>query len=162
MDTNILTLIIAIGGWGIIILQILIGYWERNNFHNDEILLNILGYFTDDAQKRSTGISLVKGLIKTNKKYHLVIVPLLVNQLVYLLLQYECKMKYIIMEERNTVRIYFLLKELLATNNSLFHTEICEVLDAIQRRLEGIEKSSIDIPNSTLKIWEKEIESALL
>lgn len=95
MDTNILTLIIAIGGWGIIILQILIGYWERSNFHNDEILLNILGYFTDDAQKRSTGISLVKGLIKTNKKYHLVIVPLLVNQLVYLLLQYECKTKYL-------------------------------------------------------------------
>lgn len=67
MDTNILTLIIAIGGWGIIILQILIGYWERRNFHNDEILLNILSYFADDAQKRSTGISLVQGLIKTNK-----------------------------------------------------------------------------------------------
>jgi len=156
METKILTLIIATGGWIVVIIQTFLGFAERQNKHKDDILLKAAEYFTGGTQKRSIGISLIEGMIKSNKKYYDVIIPLLSNQFVYLLLQSDTKSP--IHEERNLVRIYFLLKHMINSNKSKYHHDNCEVLDAIGRRLDGDEKSTLTVSIQTLELWKKEIE----
>ena len=155
MEAKILTLIVAAGGWIVVIIQTWIGYLERRNSHKDEILLKSVDYFTGGTQKRSIGISMVEGMIKTNKEYYPVIVPLLANQFVYLLLQSDTASP--IHEERNLVRIYLLLKEMINSNEGLFYDAKCEILDAMHRRLECNEKSSLNISSQTIELWQNEL-----
>jgi len=154
--TIIVTLIIACGGWVVLIIQTILGYKERTKNHKDEILLKATDYFTGGTQKRSVGISLIKGMIKSDENYYEVIIPLLSNQFTHLLLQTQTKSP--IHEERNLVQIFFLLKEMINSNRSKFHTESCEVLDAILRRLNNDEKSTLNIPKQTLELWQKGLE----
>ena len=151
METKILTLIIAAGGWIVVIIQTILGYLERKKKHNDDILLKATEYFTGGIQKRSIGISLIEGMIKSNQKYYDVIVPLLSNQFVYLLLQSETETP--IHEERNLVRIFNLLKEIILPNRTKYHDNRCEILDAINRRLEDNVKSTLNIANDTLILF---------
>lgn len=157
MEIKILTLIIAAGGWIVVIIQTLMGFLERQKKHNDDILIKATEYFTGGTQKRSIGISLIEGMIKTNKRYYEVIIPLLANQFFYLLLQSDTKNP--IHEERNLVRIYFLLKQMINSDKVKYHHDKCEVLDAIGRRLDGDVKSTLTVSSQTLKLWEKGIEN---
>jgi hypothetical protein len=156
IEIKFLTFVIAMGGWLVVIVQTLIGYWERKNNHKDEILLKAADYFAGGTQKRSIGISLIEGMIKLNKKYYAVIIPLLTNQFVYLLLQSNTESP--IHEERNLVRIFSLLKEMISSDEEQFLYSKCEILDAIHRRLEGNEQSSLIISSVTLDIWRGELD----
>ncbi|MCD4692296.1 MAG: hypothetical protein K8R79_05240 [Calditrichales bacterium] len=156
METKILTLIIAAGGWIVVIIQTFLGFLERQKKHKDDILLKATEYFTGDTQKRSIGISLIEGMIKSNEKYYDVIIPLLSNQFVYLLLQSDTKSP--IHEERNLVRIFFLLRDMIHSNKTKYHHDNCEVFDAISRRIDGYEKSTLKIAEQTLILWQKDLE----
>ncbi len=156
METNILALLIASGGWIVVTIQTLLSYWERRKTHNDSILLKATEYFTGGTQKRSIGISLIEGMIKSNKKYFDVVIPLLANQFVYLLLQSETKSP--IHEERNLVRIFFLLSGMISSNEKKYRDDIHEVLDAIYRRFDENKKSTLNISEETLLLWQKRLE----
>lgn len=155
MDIKILTFIIAAGGWIVVIIQTFLGFLERQKKHKDDILLKATEYFTGGTQKRSIGISLIEGMIKSNQKYYDVIVPLLSNQFVYLLLQSDTQSP--IHEERNLVRIFFLLRDMILSNKTKYHRDKCEVLDAIGRRMDGVEKSTLRIAKQTLELWQKDL-----
>jgi hypothetical protein len=119
METKILTLIIAAGGWIVVIIQAILGFVERQKKHDDDILLKATEYFSGGTQKRSIGISLIYGMIRTNKKYNDVIIPLLSNQFVYLLLQSDTERP--IHEERNLERIFILLKDMINSNRTKYY-----------------------------------------
>ena len=154
--TEIITIILACGGWIVAILQATLGFFERKKEKNDEILLKTVEYFTGGSQKRSVGISLIEGLIKEKKSYHDIVAPLLANQFVYLLLSSDSDSA--IHEERNLVRIYFLLESIIEFDKAKHWHTRNEVLDAISRRLEHREKSKINISDVTLVLWKKELE----
>jgi hypothetical protein len=153
--TEIITLIIAFGGWLLAILQYLMGYYERKKSKNDEILLRTVDYFTGGSQKRSVGISLIEGLIKDKNEYYEIIAPLLANQFVYLLLVSDSEPS--VHEERNLVRIFFILKKIFQSDRHRYADIKNEILDAILRRKDG-EKSSINISLQTLEIWKQQIQ----
>src|SRR5258708_5141214 len=114
--TEIITIILACGGWVVAILQATLAFFERKKEKNDGILLKTVEYFTGGSQKRSVGISLIEGLIKEKRTYHEIVAPLLANQFVYLLLSSDSDSA--IHEERNLVRIFFLLKSIIQSNNT--------------------------------------------
>jgi hypothetical protein len=151
-----ITVIVAAGGWVVAILQAVFGFFERKKKQNDEILLKTVEYFIGGTQKRSVGISLIEGLIKQKKSYDEIVVPLLANQFVYLLLSSDTESA--IHGERNLVRIYILFKSIIESHKSKHWHSRNEVLDAIQRRLENEEKSTINIASQTLNIWQKELQ----
>lgn len=153
--TEIITIIVASGGWIVAIAQATFSFLERRKEKNDEILLRTVEYFTGGSQKRSVGISLIEGLIKQKKSYHEIVAPLLANQFVYLLLSSDSES---VNEERNLVRIYFVLKSILDSDKEKHWNTRCEVLDAITRRMENGEKSKINVANETLQLWKKGLE----
>ncbi len=109
--TEIITVIVASGGWIAAIIQATFSFLERKKEKNDVILLKTVEYFTGGSQKRSVGISLIEELIKQKKKYHEIVAPLLANQFVYLLLSSDSEST--VHEQRNLVRIYVVLKAIL-------------------------------------------------
>jgi hypothetical protein len=154
--TEIFTIIVAAGGWVVVILQAVFGFLERRRNKEDDILLKTVDYFTAGSQQRSVGISLIEGLIKKRKSYHEILAPLLANQLVYLLLSSDSE--FSVNDERNLVRIYFLLRHIFTLDIQKHWDIRNEVLDAISRRLENGEKSKITVGNMTLSSWQKELE----
>ena len=158
MDNGILTFIIAAGGWLVALGQVIFGYFERQQQRNDDLLLKTAEYFKGSAQERNIGISLIEGLIKPRKHQYGVIIPLLANQFIYLLIQTK---ETSADEKRNLVRIFFLLNELIHTNQAKYQYEKFEVLDAIGRRLDEDypEKSAVNISDITLKMWKEKLEN---
>lgn len=154
--TEIITIIVASGGWIVAIAQATFSFLERRKEKNDEILFKTVEYFTGDSQKRSVGISLIEGLISQKKNYHEILAPLLANQFVYLLLSSDSESSA--HEQRNLVRIYFVLKGILNDDKEKHWYVRCEVLDAITRRMEGPEKSKINVAEPTLQLWKEGLE----
>lgn len=158
MSNETLTIIIALGGWIIAFSQAYIAYIERQQKRNDDLLLRTVEYFKGNAQERNIGISLVEGLSRrSNKKQLAVIVPLLTNQFVYLLIQAEDTSAN---EERNLVRIFFLLEKFILPNHKEFHNERIEILEAIGRRIhkDYPESSALNIPDTTLQLWMRNLD----
>ncbi len=154
------TEIFAILGWVLAVTSMLLNFFERKRISNNDLLLKALGYFEGGTQKRSIGISLIEGLIKEKRDYSNVLIPLLTNQTVYLLLQNKTETR--IHEERNVIRIFNLLEELLKNDKSgknKFHNT--EIIEAIDRRLIETIKFSIKIPAETLKLRKKRFEEIL-
>lgn len=153
------TEIFALLGWILAIIQLLLNYFEKKRISNNDLLLQAVDYFDGGTQKRSIGISLFEGLIKEKKNYSNVLIPLLTNQIVYLLLQGTTENR--IHEERNVIRIFNLLEELLKNDKSRrnrFYN--IEIINAIDRRLEGT-KSTVNIPDETLKLRKNKFEEIL-
>ena len=150
-DTNVLTWIVACGGWLVAVFVAWLGYAERRASQQADLLLKTVAHFEGGTQKRSIGIALVEGLLGKRAEHKGVLVPLLTNQFVYLLLHPEVKPSP--HEERNLVRIF----QLLASTPALVrdhHYSWCEAGDAIYRRLEG-ECSGLVVSEPTLKLWRK-------
>lgn len=156
MKNEILNIIIACGaglGWVVAIIQLFLSYFERKQKHNDNILLKAIEHFTGGTQPRSVGISLIEGIIKKNNKYYDVIVPLLTNQFIYLLLQSDTKSP--IHEVDNIKRIFNLLKELILSNKTVYYRERNEIIKALDNRLKGDKKSSLNILEEELLSWKE-------
>jgi len=132
------------------IVTLIIGYVERRQAREEERLAETLGYFSGGSQPRSIGIALIEGLWVNKPRHHDVIVPLVANQIVFLLLSTEMLDAH---NERNLVRLIMILKSIPNLKDK-YHGPWGEVADAIYRKLEG-GKKGIPVSSVTLKMWMK-------
>ena len=151
---QLLDWVIAGGGWIVAIFSLWIGYKERVQFRREERLQETLQYFTGGTQKRSVGIALIEGVWNSHPGQMKVLVPVVSNQIVYLLLTTDSKSEA--HEERNLVRLISLMSDYVRrTPDSA--TYVYDVIDAIGRKLEG-EGGGLDISPSTLELWRTKLE----
>lgn len=144
---------VACGGWLVAVVLAFCGYLERRAAQRADLLLKTVAYFDGGTQKRSIGISLVEGLLRKDARHREVLIPLLNNQFVYLLLHPEVKDS--VHEERNLVRLFFLLQRTPQLRARHYHSW-CEIADAIERRLNG-EASGLSISSVTVKLWRRDL-----
>jgi hypothetical protein len=140
--------ILASGGWLVAIFTLTLGYRERKQAREEERLARTLDYFDSSSQRRSIGIALIEGLWANKPDSHDVIVPLIANQIVYLLLSTTSVDPH---NERNLVRLFMIFKAIPNLNRKYWDRR-CDVADAISRKLEGEDKG-IPVTPATLKIW---------
>lgn len=146
--------VIGIGGWVVAIVLAVLGYLERRRQRDTDLLLKTLRYFEGGTQKRNIGIGLVEGIWSKEEKHRPVIIPVLVNQFVYLLLQSNSK--EVIHEERNLIRIAQLLMNDPNLKNTN-HESYCEMVDAIARKYSDPERGGLRITRPTLKMWAQKL-----
>ena len=139
---------VAGGGWILAIVTLLFNYLERRQTREEERLASTLNYFDGGSQKRSIGIALLEGLWFKKKRHHDVIVPLMANQIVYLLLSTDSHDPH---QERNLVRLFHVFAS-IPNLKQKYHERWGDVADAIYRKLEG-EKGGLPVSEATLKIW---------
>src|SRR5947199_8633766 len=101
--------VIAGGGWLVAIVTLVLGYLERHQAREEERLGRTLDYFDGGSQRRSIGIALIEGLWLNNSRHHDVSVPLIANQIVYLLLSTDSVDAH---KERNLVRLMMILRSI--------------------------------------------------
>lgn len=156
MDKEIFSWVVAAGGWLVAIITIAIGYHERRQAREEERLRRTLDYFVGGSQRRSIGISLIEGVWIKKRRFDDIIVPLVANQVVYLLLSTESHDAH---NERNLVRLIMILRAVpsLAERYSERWGDVC---DAIDRKYQG-EGKGIPVAEGTLKSWSKALGSDL-
>jgi hypothetical protein len=148
--TEIIAVIVALGGWGTALLQYYLGYRERRDQREDALLAQTLKCFEGKSQRRSVGISLVEGLWAPKMKKMNILVPVLVNQIVYLL--HSSKSVDAVHEERNLIRLLTLLKRCIPKTTSP-NEYYPEILDAILRKDLNHQEKGIPLSIQTLRIW---------
>jgi hypothetical protein len=107
MDKELLGFVAAAGGWIVAVITLVFGYLERRSAREEERLAKTMDYFDGGSQRRSIGISMIEGVWVKNPRYHSVLVPLIANQIVYLLLSTDSHDAH---NERNLTRLVMLLK----------------------------------------------------
>jgi len=150
MATEGIAWAIAAGGWVVALVEYLLGYRERRVQREDELLAQTLSYFDGGTQRRSIGLALVEGIWLRKKRQLDVVVPVLVNQMIYLLLSSDANDA--VHEERNAIRLLFLLERTIPlTSDPGQHRP--EILDALLRRYGEKSDRGVGLPKVTLKIW---------
>ncbi len=149
MYEELIQWLIAGGGWIVAIATVYLGYRERSKAREEERLQQTLEYFTGRTQRRNIGIALIEGVWRHKNEYLPILVPVIANQIVYLLITTESKdMAH---EERNLVRLYNIFVGIPHLRTQYNH-HLNDVLDAIDRNLEG-EKKGLQMSSQTLKKW---------
>ena len=148
MNEQIITWLIAGGGWLVAILTVAIGYIERRESREEESFGKTLAYFDGGSQRRSIGIAFIEGVWGKKKRYRDVIVPLVANQIVYLLLSSESHDAH---NERNLVRLVEILRSVPRLRED-YRDRWQDVCDAIYRKHDG-ESKGIPVTQQTLKCW---------
>lgn len=151
--TEFVAIVVAIGGWGMALIQYYLGYRERREQREEQLLAQTLGYFDGKTQRRSIGISLVEGLWAPKMKKMDILVPVLLNQTIYLLLSSNSVDS--IHEERNLIRLLILLKRCVphTSNPSEYYPEIHE---ALLRKDPEENGKGIPLARPTLRLWYKD------
>jgi hypothetical protein len=150
MDRELIGFVVAAGGWSVAIITITIGYLERSRAREEERLGRTLDYFDGGSQRRSIGISLIEGVWVKKRRFDDIIVPLVANQVVYLLLSTESRDPH---NERNLVRLVMTLQA-IPNLAKRYHERWGDVCDAIYRKYEG-ESKGIPVSKPTLRLWAK-------
>ena len=145
-------MILAGGGWVVAIVALLIGYSERRQAREEERLAQTLEYFGGGSQRRSIGIALIEGLWVNNPRHHDVIVPLVANQIVYLLLSTESVDAH---NERNLIRLFMILKS-IPNLSERYELAWGDVANAIYEKKQGAKKG-MHLSSGTLDAWEKNL-----
>ena len=149
-NENILLLIIAIGGWSVAIIQFIVSLVERYFQRKRELLLTAFSYFTGGSQKRSIGISIIEGLWTKKEKYSEFLVPLLSNQIVYVLL--HSKQGNSRHEFHNYLRMIGLIMK-VKNIKSKYYDSYGEIRNALDLKLESKENRGIEVTSITIKAW---------
>jgi len=152
MAQNLVTILISAGGWGVAVVTLVIGYFERRAAREEERLAKTLDYFDGGSQRRSIGISMIEGVWLRNAKYHSVLVPVIANQIVYLLLSSDSHDAH---NERNLVRLFMLFASIPKIQER-YCDRRNDVCDALLRKYEG-ERKGIPIAPQTLRLWAREL-----
>jgi hypothetical protein len=150
MNEQVAQWILAAGGWLVAIAALIINYRERKQAREEDRLGKTLDYFGGGSQRRSIGIALIEGLWTNNPKHHDVIVPLVANQIVYLLLSTESLDAH---NERNLVRLITIFKS-VPNLREKYSYPWGDVMNALYLKLDG-EKKGIEMPPTTLRLWQK-------
>jgi hypothetical protein len=150
MDKETLTILVAAGGWVVALVTLVLGYRERRAAREEDRLGKTLDYFDGGSQKRSIGISLLEGVWANNPRYHAVLVPLVANQIVYLMLSTESHDAH---NERNLVRLFAIFKSIPHLKDK-YVERWADVCDAILRKYGG-ENKGMPLSRPTLEQWAK-------
>ena len=133
------------------------GIFERRSDREREMMIKGLEHLTGGSQQRSVGIALIEGLWYNGQPYERAIMPALVNQAVYLLLETEHG------EHRHQFHTWYRIMELIlrVPRKKEFHTLYCELADALTYRLADEPKrtTGIDIPPLSAKLWLEKLSS---
>jgi hypothetical protein len=158
VNKDLIALVAVVGGWGVALVTLAIGYVERKAAREDDLLGKTLGYFDGGSQRRSIGISLLEGIWIRKPITFPVIVPLIANQIVYLLHSTDSHDAH---NERNLVRLVMLLQK-VPNLQSMYHDRWGDVCDALHRKFENNEsKKGIPVSKPTLKLWAKGLGNEL-
>ena len=154
-NANTLLLIIAIGGWSIALIQYLLSFLERYFQRKRELLITAFSYFTGGTQKRSIGISIIEGLWSKKEKYSEFIVPLLTNQIVYIVLHSkQVKSRH---EFHNYLRMMKLIIKVKDLRGKHFDS-YGEIRNALDIKLDMKEGEGIEMGETVIKTWIKKLE----
>lgn len=145
---NYLNLVLALGGWIVASIQFFLNVRETRRKHESDLLERTLGYFSGGPLQRSIGISLVQSIWTKNSQQMRVIVPVLVAQVNYLLLQSEKENR---VEERNLIRIVFLLRDHVDSASDSRNERI-EIMEALNAKLYSPD-SGVRTTSTQLKLW---------
>jgi hypothetical protein len=148
MNSSLITAVVAAGGWIVAIITLVQGFLERRAAREEDRLGKTLDYFDGGSQRRSIGISLIEGIWLNKPRYRDIIVPLISNQVVYLLLSSESHDAH---NERNLVRLVMILTK-IQNFREKYHDRWGDVSDAIYRKYQG-EPKGIPISGPTLQQW---------
>jgi|GEM_PF-2101173 len=148
---NYLNLLLALGGWMVATIQFLISFRETRRKQESELLEKTLGYFGDGPIKRSIGISLVQSIWARDAQHLSVIIPVLVAQLNYLLLEGQTESR---VEERNLIRILDLLRFHLDKASDP-RAERIEVLEALNAKLYALDRG-VPMGATQLEVWYRD------
>jgi hypothetical protein len=152
VDNELVSWTVSAGGWVVAIITIAIGYLERRQAQEEERLGKTLDYFDGGSQRRSIGISLIEGVWIKKRRFDDVIVPLVANQVVYLLLSTESHDAH---NERNLVRLVAILRAVPKLAERYFD-RWGDVCDAMKRKSDG-ERKGIPVSQATLQIWSSQL-----
>lgn len=147
--------IAAISSAAVAITLAVSGHIERSNARKRETMRNALEHLTGGSQKRSVGIALIEGLWYDGHPFDSAILPALVNQAIYLLL--ETKSGGRRHQIHNWLRIMDLILRVPARPE--FHDLYCELAEALKQRSEKPEISTMGIHISppTSRSWLKKV-----
>ena len=148
LDKDFLTFALGAAGWVVAVVTLVMGYMERQSAREQDRLGKTLDYFDGGSQRRSIGISMLEGVWLQNRRYHSVLVPLVANQIVYLLLSTDSHDAH---NERNLVRLVMILRS-IPDLRLKYRDRWGDVCDAIDRKLNG-EAKGIPIAETTLREW---------
>jgi hypothetical protein len=157
MNRDLLNAVIGAGGWIVAVIALVTGYLERRSAREEERLARTLDYFDGGSQRRSIGISMLEGVWLRKPRYHSILVPLVANQVVYLLLSTDSHDAH---NERNLVRLIMILQAIPNLRKN-YHDRWGDVCDAIYRKYNG-ETKGIPIAKPTLKLWAKKLGADFL
>jgi hypothetical protein len=143
---------IAAGGWIVAIITLALDFIDRRGAREEERLSRTLEYFDGGSQRRSVGIALIEGIWIKKPRYLSIIVPLVANQIVYLLLSTDSHDAH---NERNLVRLFMVFKS-IPDVRSRYSDRCHDVVDAIVRKVDG-EPKGIPMSDATLKIWARDL-----
>jgi hypothetical protein len=152
VNTTLVTAGIAAGGWIVAIVTLVQGFLERRAAREEDRLGKTLDYFDGGSQRRSIGISLIEGIWLSKPRYRDIIVPLISNQVVYLLLSSDSHDAH---NERNLVRLVMILTK-IPNFRERYHDRWGDVCNAIFRKFQG-EPKGIPIFGPTLQLWWKSL-----
>ncbi len=143
---------IAAGGWIVAIVTIVLDFIDRRGAREEERLSKTLEYFDGGSQRRSVGIALIEGIWVKKARHLDIVVPLIANQIVYLLLSTDSHDEHNV---RNLVRLFMLFKA-IPNLQKRYSARYGDVADAISQKLEGTTKG-IPLSKSTLELWARDL-----
>lgn len=139
-------LLIAFAGWTLAIVQFLFTYQQTKQKYESELLEKTLSYLEKGTQGRSIALSLVEGIWLKKKKNLEVILPVLIAQSHFLLVEADDYAQ----ESRNLIRLFYLIEKCLPHAIDP-HYEKAEISEAILTGLQS--EKGIKLSNQTLKKW---------
>jgi hypothetical protein len=131
------------------------GFIERTGDRKRATMLNALEHLTGGSQKRSVGIALIEGMWYDSQPFARAILPALVSQAVYLLL--ETKSGNQRHQFLNWVRIMRLI--LRVSPKAEYHDLYCELAEALGQRSDEAAMPSvgIEIAPPTSRRWLRKV-----
>lgn len=154
MDTAIITSVVGLGGWGLAITQLILSRIDRRRQLGDELLRSTLQHFDGGAQRRTIGIALAENLAASTPMAIPVLVPVLTNQIVYLLL--GTTTEFTENETRNLIRLLHLTEKLGLKTEERFSDFCIEVMEALMtsaRKDNSPSEKGLWMSSYTCKAW---------
>ncbi len=149
------TFFAALGGWVLAGILAITAYLERRDAQKHEVLLQALEYLTGGSQKRSVGVALIEGLWEKGHPFYRVLLPALINQSVYLLLETESR------DGRHQFHNWLRIMDLILRvprEPELFE-QYCDISNALYQHIEAKEPlpRGLDIGKQAAQIWFEKI-----
>jgi hypothetical protein len=141
----------AVGGWVLVVLQLVLGYWEKAGLRDHETFITGLKLLSSSPVDRSIGLSIVEALWP-KRRFRRLALPALVNLSVYLLLRTEAGSAR--HEFHNWLRVIKLLRRSTEFKSSEYASEVC---NAFLVKVSPEHRGGIAISTDELRLWAERL-----